>query len=138
MRKGDSDKENCKHLVFLSSKLFIVRVLRPSRQFFSYSWGPFLFNQVFEGSILTWQNQFLIEFKPEANVDIHSMLSLHSFLGLHQCWWRMLETICVDDNCKMLVTVLIISVTNVHYLFKLSSDTNIQKMSLTWKFCRQH
>ena len=41
----------------------------------------------------------------------------------------MLETKCVDDNLKMLVTVLAISVTNILYFITLASGTNIQKMS---------
>ena len=32
----------------------------------------------------------------------------NNILGLHRCWWRMLETKCVNDNYKMLVTVLAI------------------------------
>ena len=52
-------------------------------------------------------------------------------LWLHRCWWRMLTTNCVGDNYKMLVTVLAILVTNIHYLFTLASGTNIQKMSPT-------
>ena len=43
----------------------------------------------------------------------------------------MLETKCVGINFKMLVTVLAILVTNIHYLFTLASGTNIQKMSPT-------
>ena len=39
----------------------------------------------------------------------------------------MLETKCVGDNYKMLVTVLAILVTNIHYLL----GTNIEKMSPT-------
>ena len=50
---------------------------------------------------------------------------------LHRFWWRMLETICVGDNFKMLVTVLAILVTNIHYLFILRPGTNIHKMSPT-------
>ena len=50
----------------------------------------------------------------------------------------MLVTKCVSDNYTMLVTVLAILVTNIHYLFTLASGINIQKMSLTSKFCHQH
>ena len=49
-------------------------------------------------------------------------------------WWRMLETKCVGDNHKMLVTVLTILVAKIHYLSTLVSDTNIQsrhKLSVT-------
>ena len=42
------------------------------------------------------------------------ILNLHQFHsrvqetgGLHRCWWRMLETKCVDDNSGMLVTDLL-------------------------------
>ena len=41
----------------------------------------------------------------------------------------MLETKCVGDNFKMLVTVLAILVTNILYLLALASGINIQKMS---------
>ena len=41
----------------------------------------------------------------------------------------MLVTKCVGENFKMLVTVLVISVTNILYLLKLALSTNIQKMS---------
>ena len=49
----------------------------------------------------------------------------------------MLETKCVGDNYKMLLTLLAISVTNIRYLLTLSSGTNIQEMSSTSKFNRQ-
>ena len=45
-------------------------------------------------------------------------------IRLHRCWWRMLETKCVGDNYKILVTVLTILVTNIYYF--------------TFKRCRQH
>ena len=47
-------------------------------------------------------------------------------------------TKCVDDNFKMLVTVLAFLVTNIHYLFTLASGTNTQKMSPASKFSHQH
>ena len=50
----------------------------------------------------------------------------------------MLETKCVGDNYEMLVTVLAILVTNIHYLFTLASGTNIPKMSPTSKFGYEH
>ena len=59
-------------------------------------------------------------------------------LWLHRCWWRMLETKRVNDNYKMVVTVLAILVTDIHYIFTLASVTNIQKMSPTMKFCHQN
>jgi len=40
----------------------------------------------------------------------------------------MLETICVRDNFKILVTVLAILVTNIFYLLLLVSGTNTQKI----------
>jgi len=43
-------------------------------------------------------------------------------------WWRVLETKCVDDNYKMLVTVSAVSVTNI----RANSVTNSQKN------CQQH
>ena len=43
----------------------------------------------------------------------------------------MLETKCVGDNYKMLVTVSAILVTKIHYLFTYFSGVNIQKMSPT-------
>ena len=58
--------------------------------------------------------------------------------GLQRCWWRMLKTKCVGDNCEMLVTVLAIFVTKILYLPTLSSGINIQKMSPISKFCHQH
>ena len=41
----------------------------------------------------------------------------------------MLATDVAGDKFKMLVTVLAISVTKIHYLFTLESGTNIQKMT---------
>ena len=38
-------------------------------------------------------------------------------IWLHRCWWRMLETKCIRDTYKMLMTVLTILVTKIHYLF---------------------
>ena len=70
--------------------------------------------------------------------NLESEVAKKLFLWLHRCWWRMLETKYVGDNYKMLVTVLAILVTNIHYLFTLASGTNIQKMSSTSKFNRQH
>ena len=50
-------------------------------------------------------------------IDIKDSMSIR----LHRCWWRMLETICVGDDDKIFVTVLILPVldfnTNIHYLF---------------------
>ena len=34
-------------------------------------------------------------------------LNVHEFTWLHRFWWRMLETKCVGDNYKILVTVLV-------------------------------
>ena len=48
-----------------------------------------------------------------------------------------LETTCVGNNFKILVTVSAILVTNIDYLFRLASGTNIQKMSPTSKFSHQ-
>ena len=48
--------------------------------------------------------------------------------------WSKIGFIDVGDGCwrrNVLVTVLAILVTNIHYLFTLASGTNIQKMSLT-------
>ena len=64
--------------------------------------------------------------------------SILQYEWLHRCWWRMLETKCVGDNYKMLVTVLAILVTNIHYLFRLASGTNIPKMPPTSTFSHQH
>ena len=47
----------------------------------------------------------------------------------------MLETKCVGNNVKMLVTIFAILVTNINYHFKLA---NIQKVSPKWKFCYEH
>ena len=44
---------------------------------------------------------------------------------------RITEMKCVGDDCKMLVTVLAILVTNIHYLFRLASGINLQKMPPT-------
>ena len=44
---------------------------------------------------------------------------------------------CFGDNFKMLVTVLTILAINIHYLFTLSSGTNIQKISPISKFSHQ-
>ena len=51
------------------------------------------------------------------------------YQGLHRCWWRMLETKCVGDTFEMLVTVLVVFVTNILYLLTSASSTNSQKMS---------
>ena len=42
----------------------------------------------------------------------------------------MLDTKDVGDNYKMLVTVLVILVININYLFTLVSGTNIQRMAI--------
>ena len=46
---------------------------------------------------------------------------------LHRCWWRMLETRCVGDNFKMLVTVLVISIISILYPLTLALGTNIKR-----------
>ena len=61
----------------------------------------------------------------------------HISSWLHRCWRRMLETKRVDDNSKVLVTILVILITNIHDFFTLASGTNIQKMSPTSR-CHQH
>ena len=53
-------------------------------------------------------------------------------------WWQMLETKCVGDNFKMLVTVFTVFVANILNLLILTSSTSIQKMSPISKFCRQN
>ena len=50
----------------------------------------------------------------------------------------MLETKCVGNNFDMLVTVLAVFVINILYILSLASTTNIQKMSLIFKFHHQH
>ena len=51
-----------------------------------------------------------------------------------RCWWQMLKTKCVGESLKMLVTVLAILVTNIHYLFYMSVGhhqnfvTSVQKL----------
>ena len=57
---------------------------------------------------------------------------------LHRCGWRMLATKSVGDNHKMLLTVLTILITNIHYLFTMASRPTIQKILLTLKFSHQH
>ena len=66
---------------------------------------------------------------------------------LHRSWWQILEAEFVDDNYKMLVTILAIwSPTSVIFLHDFyayvvstpSGDTNIQKMSPTSKFGQQY
>ena len=37
--------------------------------------------------------------------------------GLHRCWWRMLGTICVGDNYKILVSFLAILETHIHFFY---------------------
>jgi len=63
---------------------------------------------------------------------------------LHRRWCKMLETKCVGDNFKMLVTIWAISVTNIIYLLTLALGTDTQKMlpkililSTTFLNCRQ-
>ena len=70
------------------------------------------------------------------------MLNLLRFVRLHRCGIRrMFETKCVRDMMsdiyKMLVTVLAIFVTNIHYSFTVASGNNIQKMSPTSNFSHQ-
>ena len=45
---------------------------------------------------------------------------------------------CVGDNLTVMVTVLVILVTNINYLFISASGSNIQKMIPTSKFSQQH
>ena len=61
---------------------------------------------------------------------------LVSSLQLHQCWWRMLETNCVGDNFRILVTVLAILITNIHFLLGLASSKPSVKSSTSQ--CHQH
>ena len=63
------------------------------------------------------------------------ILGTGSFQGWHRCWWRMLETKCVDGNFEKLVKVLNVSVTNILNLWTLESGINIQKFSPISKFC---
>ena len=52
-------------------------------------------------------------------------LNQHMLFRLHRCWWRKLETKCVGDNLRLLVTVLAILTTNILYVLTLASGTNI-------------
>ena len=56
---------------------------------------------------------------------MRSKLSV-SELRLHRYWWRMLETKCFVDNFKMLMTVLVISVTNISKLSPTHFVSNIR------------
>ena len=76
-----------------------------------------------------------ISFKHKVTLELIS--SFTRYFGLHRCRWRILATKRVGDNFKMLVTVLAIFVTNIHYLFTLASDTNIPKSSSTLRRQRQ-
>ena len=70
--------------------------------------------------------------------DFYWLSKMSAFeIRLHRCWWWILETKCVGDNNTMLVPVLTISVTNIHYLFTQASGTNISKMSPTSNFSHQ-
>ena len=53
-------------------------------------------------------------------------------INCHGCWWRNVLVY------KMLVTILVNWVTNIHYRFASTSGTDIQKMSPRSKFCHQH
>ena len=57
--------------------------------------------------------------------------------GLNQCWGRMLVTKCAGENFQLLVTILAILDTKIHYLFTLELVTNIQKVSPSSKYCHQ-
>ena len=83
--------------------------------------------------ILSLKNYLLIN----KNLIYSKAVFIHLF-WLYRCRWRMLETKCVGDNFKMLVTVFAISFTHILYLLTLASGTNIQKMSPRSKFCRQN
>ena len=76
-----------------------------------------------------------------AGAAFSSMESLKGFqtdlFGLpsnwwHRCWWRMLETKCVGDNYKRLVTVLALLITNIHcHRFTLASPTPLSSFLFT-------
>ena len=63
-----------------------------------------------------WQNQYVGDF----------FRCITSVTRLHRCWWRMLETKCVGDKFKILVTDLI------------QWKNDQRKKSPTWWFCHQH
>ena len=71
------------------------------------------------------------------NTDTNCSLFLGHVLhkGLHRCWWRMLETKCVGDYFKILVTVLAISVTTNLYLWALSARSKF--LSPTFSNCHE-
>ena len=69
--------------------------------------------------------------------NIHVVKSALIIRWQYWCWWRMLETKCVGDNFKMLVTVFTVVVTNILYLLTLASGTNIEILSQTFKNCHQ-
>ena len=85
--------------------------------------------------------QFVISISAESNWRLKrhfftgsKLCSMWIKLGLHRCWWRMLETKCVDDNLKMWGTVLAIFVTNIHYLVmssKSPTSTNRHELLTT-------
>ena len=70
----------------------------------------------------------------------------NSWVGLHQCWWQMLETKYVCDSFKMLMTVLAVFFTNILYLLisfnvghqHAKNATNIEILSLIPITCHQH
>ena len=60
--------------------------------------------------------------------------------GLHRCWWRMLETKFVGESYKMLVTVLAILVTNIHFFLFINSghQHSTSVTNLKWPTSRCH
>ena len=65
------------------------------------------------------------------SLEIHHMVTLNKIKGFSDSWRRMLETKYVGVNFEMLVTDLVVVVTEI-------CGTNINKLSTWYLFCHQH
>ena len=50
--------------------------------------------------------------------ELHSPRIMTKFVRWYRCWWRMLAAKSIRDHYEMLVTVLAITVTNIHFRFR--------------------
>ena len=72
-------------------------------------------------------DQYVLRFIFKQRKHVQAYFSIHLILiKLNQCWWRLLETVGVDDKIEMLVTEFRCQKIKKSHINNDSDDTNLK------------